>query len=114
LVAAPFAIATFATGPFRFNTGIGYAFKEHRTTEDRFRADVPITALGGDLLIAPQWKVALDVFGIGTVEHIPTLLTVRYFGERFSLDGGVLLAIPNVGAAHFAIFPVLNAFWMFR
>ncbi len=113
-LAAPFANATLSLGKARLNASIGYVFKEHRSPNDRFRADVPIVAFGGDVLIAPQWKLAADIIGIGTVDHVPVVITARYFGQTFSLDGGVVVAVPNTAGASLVAFPVVSAFWMFR
>jgi hypothetical protein len=113
-LAAPFLTATYSAGIVRVNASVGYVFKEHRSTERLFRADVPIVGLGGDVAFAPRWKAAVDVFGVGTLDYVPTMLTVRFFGERFSIDGGVVVAVPNSATAQFAVFPVVSAFWIFR
>lgn len=113
-LAAPFVNTTLLLGTARLNASIGYVFKQHRSSSSRFRADVPIVAIGGDVVIAPQWKVACDIFGIGTVDHVPVAMTVRYFSQQFSLDGGILLAFPSTGSASTVVFPVVSAFWMFR
>lgn len=113
-LAVPFAVTTVQWGRLRLNAGIGYVFKEHRSTVERFRADVPIVALGGDILIAPQWKIAADLVHIGTVESLPLALTGRFFGERFSLDAGVIVGIPTGRGAHFVTLPLVSLFWMIR
>ncbi|RMF33340.1 MAG: hypothetical protein D6747_07105, partial [Chlorobiota bacterium] len=113
-LAAPFLLATVQLGNVRLNGGIGYAFKEHRTSHDQFRADVPILALGGDVQIAPQWKVALDMFHAGTVTSLPIAASVRYFGQQLALDGGIVLALPTNSRERFIALPVVSAFWVFR
>ncbi len=113
-LAAPFLLATVQLGNVRLNGGIGYTFKEHRTNRDQYRADVPILALGGDVQIAPKWKVALDIFHAGTVASVPIAASVRYFGQQLALDGGIVLALPTDPRERFVALPVVSAFWVFR
>lgn len=113
-LAAPFLLATVQLGNVRLNGGVGYAFKEHRTSRDRYRADVPVLALGGDVQFAPQWKVALDIFHAGTVSSVPIAASVRYFGQQLALDGGIMLAFPTQPQERFVALPVVSAFWIFR
>lgn len=114
LLAAPFALATIQLGSIRINGGIGYAFKEHQTPRMRYRADVPLIAVGGDVQIASHWKVALDMLHAGTVEALPIATSVRYFGQQFALDGGIMLSIPTTSREKFFVLPVVSAFWIFR
>lgn len=113
-LAAPFLIASVQLGNVRLNGGVGYTFKEHRTLRDRYRADVPIVAFGSDIQIAPQWKVAFDIFHAGTVASVPVAVSARYFGQRFALDGGILLTFPTHPRERFVALPVVSAFWIFR
>lgn len=113
-LAVPFAVTTIQVGTLRLNAGIGYVLKEHRSTGERFRADVPILVLGGDVLVAPRWKIAADLVHIGTVESLPMALTGRFFGERFSIDAGVIVGIPTGRSTNFFTLPLVSLFWMFR
>ncbi len=113
-LAAPFALATIQLGNIRINGGIGYAIKEHRSPRTRYRSDVPLIAVGGDVQIASHWKVALDMLHVGTVESLPIATSVRYFGRQFALDGGIMLSIPTTSQEKFFVLPVVSAFWIFR
>ncbi|MCX7930494.1 MAG: hypothetical protein N2663_07225, partial [Chlorobi bacterium] len=113
-LAAPFICATLRFGNARLTAGYGYAFKEHLSTSQRFRADTPVFSLGGDYQFAEQWKLAADIFHLSTVESLPIAVAARYFGERFSLEGGIVVGVPTASSERFFAVPLLSAFWMFR
>ncbi len=87
-----FGVGTFGSRQASLTAGLGFGFV---TTEGEFeRADRPIVMLGGELqlsdsaaLISENWLI------LGEVEwdQQPFGLALRLFGERLSVDVGVIL-----------------------
>lgn len=110
----PFVHATWKIGKARINAGLGYAFKEHKSSQQQFRADAMIVALGGDVQIAERWKLAADMFRFGSVESLPIALSARFLGDRFAIDGGCVVAIPTASTERLFVLPLISALWMLR
>ena len=111
-LAASYLTANYGTLDRSVNLTAGYSWRRHSpsdTTIAPFTKQALLAGLGGDIRFANRWKVAGEIFYIQDSEFQPIALTLRYFGHRFAIDGGIAADMtPEDGIT---LLPVLSAIW---
>lgn len=111
-LAASYLTANYGTLDRSVNLTAGYSWRRHspsNTTIAPFTKQALLAGLGGDIRFANRWKVAGEIFYIQDSEFQPIALTLRYFGHRFAIDGGIAADMtPEDGVT---LLPVLSAIW---
>lgn len=97
---APYLAASYGDDDRRVSVTGGYVFKHHWTRIDtvvargpeyllEYDQDAGFAGVGGDWRVGRHWKVTGETAYLGTAGVLPVAVGVRYFGERFAIDGGI-------------------------
>lgn len=111
-LAAPYATVNYGTLDRSASLTAGYSWRRHSPSDTSiapFTKQAILVGAGGDFRFANRWKVAGEIFYIQNSEFQPLALTLRYFGHRFAIDGGI--AVDMTPDETVAVLPVLSVLW---
>lgn len=120
---APYAVLSLGDRNRRISLAVGYAWKHHKTATEEFDRNASIVAIGGDVTIAPGWKIAAETYSIESSGIAPLALTARYFTDHFAIDAGFGIDlsggtdVQSSGTlsgriTKISIAPILSAYWV--
>lgn len=112
LLGAPYATVNYGTIDRSASITAGYSWRRHSPADTSiapFTRRALIAGVGGDLRFANRWKVAGELFFLENSEFQPLALTLRYFDNRFAIDGGV--AVDVTPDDEFTVLPVISIVW---
>lgn len=113
----PYVAISYGDDDSRLSLTAAYALKHHATLfEGEFDRNAAVVAVGGDYRIGGRWKLAAEVVAMQTLDVIPIVGTVRYFGDRYAFDFGlgfVGITTGDAKAPAIPLVPVLSGVFVF-
>lgn len=113
----PYIATSYGNDRQRISLTAGYALKQHRTIDEgSFNRNALFLGIGGDYTIGRGWKVAGEFVTAKTLGTMPIIATLRYFTDRFAIDGGIaFLGIITDSATKITtpVVPVVSGVYLF-
>ena len=112
LSVAPYVTANWGTLDYSATITAGYSWRRHTPSDTAvppFEQRAALVGVGGDYRFARHWKVAGEAFLLENSEFQPVALTLRWFNNRFAVDGGLAFDLtPDDGLQ---VVPVVSGIW---
>ena len=109
----PYLTANWGVLDYSATVTTGYSWRRHSPSDTAvppFEQRAVLVGLGGDYRFANNWKVAGEVFLLENSEFQPAALTLRWFNNRFAVDGGLAFGLtPDNGLQ---VLPLLSGVWV--
>ena len=118
ILLSPYGVASVGDDDKRASLLVGYTWRRHFPADSGvapFNKSAVVLGVGGDYRLGEHWKVAAEAFLLQEAEYQPLVLTLRYFGRRFAIDGGLGVDLGLLGGRTDGIrlAPVLTGTWVF-
>ncbi len=125
-VAATYGVISLGDRRNRFSVAFGYSWKRHVPVAGiEFDRDAAVMTIGGDVMIARQWKLAAEAYYIQSSGLAPVTIATRWFNSSMALDLGFIVDlgsgadISSSGALsgeieNLRIAPLVSFIWRFQ
>lgn len=110
-VLSPYAVVSVGDDDKRASVVLGYTWRRHTPVDAAsFDKVAAVLGIGGDYRIGRNWKIAGEGYLLESANYQPLVVALRYFTDRFAIDGGIGVAVGSEGSVRVA--PVVTGTWV--
>src|SRR5665213_2802983 len=105
-IAFPYIVATYGTWESEVTLLGGISYQCTTTYDSLSSQNVPyypvnsFIGAGGDMRVGENLKASIELYFIGDFGIVPTVFSVRYFENNFTIDASVVFSLYKAGASN--------------